>query len=90
MTTKTKKKTTTIFIAELPEVFGYGIIGYGETPEEAEALVKKDYFATVRRSRGTFTARPWQEAKEYWGLSIIRATTGTVHWHGQADYVESF
>lgn len=84
--TKPKAKPQTIFIAELPEVFGYGITGYGATAEEAEAAVKSEFHRQRQNAAGI--VGNWESVKEYFGFSIRRATTGTAHLDGCGDYVE--
>lgn len=83
-------KPITIYVAHLPEVFGYGVIGYGTTPKEAEAACRKEY---RKNDAGPGTGwdthtRTWAATKEYYGFSISVATTGTAHLEGCGEYVE--
>lgn len=86
-----QRKTTapvTFYIANLPDAYGYGVVGYGSTPEEAERACKMEYFRNGRHGEGSgWQHQPWKVAKEEWGFSIVKATTGKAHLEGCGDYV---
>jgi len=80
-------KKDSIFVAHLPEVFGYGLWCFAKTAKEAENKIRSDYFATVRaieRDEGPFPEprKTWEEAKEWFGFWVTEAELGVSYLEG--------
>lgn len=61
-----------IYVAQLPDVFGYGITAYGTTAKEAEAQCRKEYRANNHGPGSGWHCQPWPQAKEAWGFRVFK------------------
>ena len=68
------KKTTqiTIWTARIEEYWhSYDLVAYGNTPEEALSLLRREYFKREKQARlhGQQLAYTWKGVLEYYGVS---------------------
>tara|TARA_R110000751_G_C13709089_1_gene474220 strand:+ start:627 stop:863 length:237 start_codon:yes stop_codon:yes gene_type:complete len=61
-----------IYLAEIPEICGYGIQILSECPKKAERLLKKEYYAWRKTSQFEFHSRidTYAKAVEYFGGGV--------------------
>ena len=71
-TTTTPKPASEIWVAKLPDAFGYGITGYGRTAKEAEAVCRKCYFANDHGPGTGWHAQPWKDKAEGGELRVFK------------------
>jgi hypothetical protein len=63
-----------IFVAQLPDVFGYGITAYGRTAKEAEDTCRKTYRLNDHGPGTGWHCQPWKQAKEDWGFRVFKVS----------------
>ena len=74
-------KTIVLYHAHIPDAFGYGLEAFGATPQEALALIRKEYLKWRQdygKNYGTMGDPnfAWPAVLEYFGATIRRIESG--------------
>lgn len=85
------KSSKTVYVAEMPDVFREGITAIAETPAQAVAVLRQEYFAYREGrelQRGECDWFTFEEAARYFYVSIMKVKLGTASMRDRGTYLK--